>query len=386
MSFALSKEQKMVQKTAREFARKELAEKAAYRDQNQEYPKDSLQKMAELGLLGMLVPEEYSGEDMDTVSYALALSEIAYACASTAVIMSVHNSICCGSLVRFGSQEQKEKFLVPMARGDFIASFALSEPEAGSDPASMTTTASKGHGEYILNGTKRWISGGTTSELFIILAKTDPEAGHKGVSAFLVTRDMPGFKTGRKEDKMGLRASDTTDLILDNCHVPAENLLGQEGEGFKIAMSGLDDGRIGIAAQSLGVGQAALDLSVKYAKQRVQFGQPIAENQGLRWMIADMALDVEAARSLIFSAAAKKDRGERCSKEVSMAKLYASEMANRVTAQAVQIHGGYGYTKEFEVERLYRDARVFTIYEGTSQIQKIVIANEVLGDKKKKKK
>ncbi|MFW5960984.1 MAG: acyl-CoA dehydrogenase family protein, partial [Desulfohalobiaceae bacterium] len=239
--------------------------------------------------------------------------------------------------------------------------------------------------EYILNGTKRWISGGATSELFIILAKTDPDAGHKGISAFLVTRDMPGFKTGRKEDKMGLRASDTTDLILDSCRVPAENLLGQEGEGFKIAMSGLDDGRIGIAAQSLGVGQAALDLSVKYAKQRVQFGKPIAENQGLRWMIADMALDVEAARSLIFSAAAKKDRGEKCSKEASMAKLYASEMANRVTGQAVQIHGGYGYTKEFAVERLYRDARVFTIYEGTSQIQKIVIANELLGGKKKKK-
>ncbi len=385
MSFALSQEQKMVQKTAREFARKELAEKAALRDQNQEYPADSLQKMAELGLLGMLVPEEYSGENMDTVSYALALSEIAYACASTAVIMSVHNSICCGSLVRFGTQEQKQKYLVPMAQGDFIASFALSEPEAGSDPASMTTTASKGDNEYILNGTKRWISGGATSELFIILAKTDPDAGHKGVSAFLVTRDMPGFKTGRKEDKMGLRASDTTDLILDSCRVPAENLLGQEGEGFKIAMSGLDDGRIGIAAQSLGVGQAALDLSVKYAKQRVQFGKPIAENQGLRWMIADMALDVEAARSLIFSAAAKKDRGEKCSKEASMAKLYASEMANRVTGQAVQIHGGYGYTKEFAVERLYRDARVFTIYEGTSQIQKIVIANELLGGKKKKK-
>ncbi|MFW5932381.1 MAG: acyl-CoA dehydrogenase [Desulfohalobiaceae bacterium] len=385
MSLALSKEQKLVQKTAREFARKELAEKAAERDQNQEYPADSLKKMAELGLLGMLVPEEYSGEDMDTVSYALALSEIAYSCASTAVIMSVHNSICCGSLVRFGTQEQKQKYLVPMAQGDFIASFALSEPEAGSDPASMTTTASKEDNEYILNGTKRWISGGATSELFIILAKTDPDAGHKGVSAFLVTRDMPGFKTGRKEDKMGLRASDTTDIILDNCRVPAENLLGREGEGFKIAMSGLDDGRLGIAAQSLGVGQAALDHSVKYAKQREQFGKPIAENQGLRWMIADMAMDVEAARSLLFSAAAKKDRGERCSKEASMAKLYASEMANRVTGQAVQIHGGYGYTKEFEVERLYRDARVFTIYEGTSQIQKIVIANEVLGDKKKKK-
>ncbi len=375
----------MIQQTTREFARKELAEKAAERDQTQEYPADSLKKMAEMGLLGMLVPEQYSGEDMDTVSYVLALSEIAYGCASTAVIMSVHNSICCGSLLKFGTEEQKQNYLVPMARGDFIASFALSEPEAGSDAAAITSTAVLQDGEYILNGTKRWISGGATSELFIILAKSDPDAGHKGVSAFLVTRDMPGFKTGRKEDTMGLRASDTTDIILDNCRVPAQNLLGPEGQGFKVAMSGLDDGRMGIAAQSLGVGQAALDLSVKYAKQREQFGGPIADNQGLRWMIADMALDVEAAQALLFSAASKKDRGEKCSKEASMAKLYASEMANRVTGQAVQIHGGYGYTKEFDVERLYRDARVFTIYEGTSQIQKIVIANEVLGDKKKKK-
>lgn len=384
MNFALSKQQKMVQQTAREFARKELAPKAAQRDQDQEYPADSLQKMAELGLLGMLVPEKYSGENMDTVSYALALTEIAYACASTAVIMSVHNSICCGSLVRFGSQEQKQKYLLPMAQGEYIASFALSEPEAGSDPASMTTTASKQDQKYLLNGTKRWITGGATSGLFIILAKTDPNAGHKGISAFLVTRDMPGFKIGRKEDKMGLRASDTTDIILDNCRVPAENLLGREGEGFQVAMAGLVDGRIGIAAQALGVGQAALDLSVQYARQRSQFGRPLADNQGLRWMIVDMALDVEAASSLLLSAAAKKDLGQKCSKEASMAKLYASEMANRVTAQAVQIHGGYGYTKEFEVERLYRDARVFTIYEGTSQIQKIVIANEILGSRKKK--
>jgi alkylation response protein AidB-like acyl-CoA dehydrogenase len=314
------------------------------------------------------------------------MSEVAYACASTAVIMSVHNSICCGSLLRFGSEEQKQQYLVPMARGEFIASFALSEPEAGSDPASMSTTAEKDGDFYVLNGTKRWITGGATSELFIVLAKTDPDAGHKGISAFLITRDLQGFSTGRLEDKMGQCASDTTDLLFSDCRVPADRMLGKEGEGFIVAMSGLDDGRIGIAALSLGLGQAALDEAVNYSKQRVQFGRPIADNQGLRWMVADMATDVEAARLLVLNAAAKKDRKEKCSKEASMAKLHASEMANRVTGQALQIHGGYGYTKEFPVERFYRDARVLTIYEGTSQIQKIVIANEVLGDKKKRPK
>ncbi|MCF8028386.1 MAG: acyl-CoA dehydrogenase [Desulfobacteraceae bacterium] len=382
----LTREQLMIQKMAREFARKDLAPQAAERDQKHEYPAESLKKMGELGLLGMLVPEEYGGEDMDTVSYALAMSEVAYACASTAVIMSVHNSICCGSLLRFGSEEQKQQYLVPMARGEFIASFALSEPEAGSDPASMSTTAEKDGDFYVLNGTKRWITGGATSELFIVLAKTDPDAGHKGISAFLITRDLQGFSTGRLEDKMGQCASDTTDLLFSDCRVPADRMLGKEGEGFIVAMSGLDDGRIGIAALSLGLGQAALDEAVNYSKQRVQFGRPVADNQGLRWMVADMATDVEAARLLVLNAAAKKDRKEKCSKEASMAKLHASEMANRVTGQALQIHGGYGYTKEFPVERFYRDARVLTIYEGTSQIQKIVIANEVLGDKKKRPK
>ncbi len=386
MGIVLSKEQAMIQKSAREFARKDLAEKAMQRDQNEEYPADSLKQMGELGMLGMLVPEKFGGEEMDTVSYALTLAEIAAGCASTAVIVSVHNSICCGSLVRFGTQEQQDQFLRPMAAGEIIGSFAMSEPEAGSDPASMTTTATRQGDYYYLNGTKRWITGGATSGVFIVLAKTDPEAGHKGISAFLVTPDMPGFKVGRKEDKMGLRASDTTDIIFDNCQVPVDKLLGPEGEGFKVAMSGLDDGRIGIASQGLGVGRAALEHSVQYAKQRVQFGQPLSENQGLRWMLADMATDVEAAQGLILNAAVKKDQGQQCSKEASMAKLYSTEMANRVTGQAVQIHGGYGYTKEFPVERLYRDARVFTIYEGTSQIQKIVIANEVLADRKKKKK
>ena len=382
----LTKEQLMIQKMAREFAAKDLAPQAEERDRNHEYPAESLRKMGELGLLGMLVPEQYGGEDMDTVSYALAMSEVAYACASTAVIMSVHNSICCGSLIRFGTEEQRTRYLIPMAKGEIIGSFALSEPEAGSDPASMEMTARKDGDYYILNGTKRWITGGATSGVFIVLAKTDPDAGHKGISAFLVTKDMEGFATGRLEDKMGQCASDTTDLIFSECKVPADHLLGSEGDGFVVAMSGLDDGRIGIAALSLGLGQAALDQAVAYSKQRVQFGRPIADNQGLRWMIADMATDVEAARLLVLNAAAKKDRGEKCSKEASMAKLYASEMANRVAGQAIQIHGGYGYTREFPVERFYRDARVLTIYEGTSQIQKIVIASHVISDRKKRKK
>ncbi|MFW6297539.1 MAG: acyl-CoA dehydrogenase [Desulfosalsimonas sp.] len=382
----LTKEQIMIQKTAREFARRDLAPLAAERDRKHEYPAESLKKMGELGLLGMLVPEEFGGEGLDTISYVLAMTEIAYACASTAVIMSVHNSICCGSLLKFGTEKQKKQYLIPMTAGDIICSFALSEPEAGSDPASMQTTAEKHGDHYILNGTKRWITGGASSGLFIVLARTDPEAGHKGISAFLVTRSMEGFSTGRLEDKMGQCASDTTDLLFSDCRIPADHLLGNEGEGFIVAMSGLDDGRIGIAALSLGLGQAALDEACNYARQRVQFGRPISENQGIRWMIADMATDVEAARQLIYSAAAKKDLGEKCSKEVSMAKLYASEMANRVTGQAIQIHGGYGYTREFPVERFYRDARVLTIYEGTSQIQKIVIANQVLGDKKKRRK
>ncbi|MDY0131632.1 MAG: acyl-CoA dehydrogenase family protein [Desulforegulaceae bacterium] len=381
-----TKEQLMIQKMAREFARKELAELAAQRDMEQEYPASSLKKMGELGLLGMLVPEEYEGTNLGTVAYSLALTEIAYSCASTAVIMSVHDSIVCGSLLRFGTEEQKQKYLIPLAKGEIIGSFALSEPEAGSDPAGMTATAEEDGDFYLLNGTKRWITGGSTSDLFIVLAKTDPDQGHKGITAFLVTPDMPGFGVGRKEDKMGLKASDTTDLLLDNCKVPKDHVLGEIGQGFILAMSGLDDGRIGIASQSLGVGMAALDLAVKYAKGRVQFGKPISKNQGLRWMIADMATEVEAARLLVLNAAQLKDNKKPCSKEAAMAKLYASEMANKVSGQALQIHGGYGYTKEFEIERLYRDCRVFTIYEGTSQVQKIVISNEVIGDKKRKKK
>ncbi len=385
MTFEITKEQQMIQKMAREFARKDLMEKAAERDRTHEYPADSLKKMGELGLLGMLVSEKYGGEDMGTVAYSLALSEVAYACASTAVIMSVHNSICCGSIEKFGSEAQKEEFLRPMAAGEIIGAFALTEPEAGSDPQSMTCSAEKDGDDYIINGTKRFITSGKNGGVTILLARTAP-TGSKGITAFLITPGMQGFEVGRIEDKMGQCASDTVDLNFTNCRVPASRVLGKEGEGFIVAMSGLDAGRIGIGSLSLGLGMSALDEAKKYAKQRIQFGKPISEFQGLRWMLADMAMDVEAARLLVLNAAAIKERGENCTAAASMAKCYASEMAQRVTGQAIQIHGGYGYTKEYPVERFYRDARITTIYEGTNQVQRIVIANDLLKDTKKKKK
>ena len=378
MSFELTKEQQMVRKMAREFALKELAPLAGERDRNHEYPGDSLKKMGELGFLGMLVSQKYGGEDLGTVAYSLALSEIAYACASTAVIMSVHNSICCGSIEKYATEEQKEEFLRPMASGDMIGAFALTEPEAGSDPQSMVCSAIREGDEYIINGTKRFITSGKNAGVIILLART-AEKGSRGISAFLITHDLPGFSVGKIEDKMGQCASDTTDLLFTNCRVPASRMLGKEGQGFIIAMSGLDAGRIGIASLSLGIAKAALDESIKFGKKRKQFNEKITDFQGIRWMLADMAMDVEAARLLVLNAAAIKEKGGNCTAAASMAKCFASEMAQRVTGQAIQIHGGYGYIKEYPVERFYRDARITTIYEGTNQIQRIVIANELLG-------
>jgi butyryl-CoA dehydrogenase len=382
MPFALTDEQIMIQSMAREFSRKVVATTASERDRTKEFPSENLKKMGELGLMGMMVPVEYEGSGADTVSYALALSEIAYSCASTAVVMSVHNSIVCESIYRFGTKYQKERFLKPLAKGDIIGAFAMTEPHAGSDPVRQSTTAVRNGNEYILNGTKRFTTSGKNSGLTIVTAITDETKRHQGISAFLVEKETPGFIVGDEEDKMGLRASDTTDLIFNDCKVPAENILGNEGDGFKIAMKALDGGRIGIAAQSVGVAQAAFDAAVKYAKQREQFGQMISKFQGLRWMIADMATEIEAARQLMLSAAVMKDRGEKFTAQASMAKLFASEMVNRVTAKALQIHGGYGFIKDYPVERFYRDARVFTIYEGTSEIQRVVISNHILKDKR----
>jgi alkylation response protein AidB-like acyl-CoA dehydrogenase len=335
--------------------------------------------MGELGLMGMNVPMEYNGAGVDTVSYSVALQEIAYACASTAVIMSVHNSVACGPIYLFGSDYLKEKYLKTLAAGSMLGCFSLTEAGAGSDPTSQHSAAVKDGSSYIINGRKMFITSGKNSDLTVVTAYTDKGKRHRGISAFVVEKGTPGFTVGRVEEKMGLRASDTAELIFEDCRVPEENLLGSEGDGFVIAMASLDGGRIGIASQSVGIAQACVDAAVEYAGTRIQFNRTISNFQGLRWMIADMAVQVEAARLLTFNAAAMRDRGLGFSAAASMAKLYASEMANRVAYSALQIHGGYGYIKDFPVERLYRDARVLTLYEGTSEIQRKVIADSVLG-------
>jgi alkylation response protein AidB-like acyl-CoA dehydrogenase len=383
MSIELTDEQLMIQSMVRDFARKVVAPEAARRDHDKQFPGEILKQMGELGLMGMMIPPELGGSGADTVSYVLALSEIASACASTAVVMSVQNSIVCESLYRMGSDRQHQQFLKPLAQGEAIGAFALTEPDAGSDPVSQKTKAVRDGDTYILTGTKRFITTGKNADVVIVTAVTDPAKRHKGITAFIVPRGTPGFTVGSLEDKMGLCASDTTDLIFDECPLPADQRLGDEGQGFELAMKGLDGGRIGIAAQSIGVARAALDAAVSHAREREQFGVKISKFQGLRWMIADMATELEAARQLTLSAAAMKDRNEPHTQQASMAKLFASEMVNRVTAQALQIHGGYGYTKEYPVERYYRDARVFTIYEGTSEIQRVVISNNIFKDKRK---
>jgi butyryl-CoA dehydrogenase len=383
MTIQLTDEQRMIHGMISDFASEVVAVGAAERDHKKIFPREILEQMGELGLLGMMIPPEYGGSGADTISYVLALSEIAAACASTAVVMSVQNSIVCESIYRFGNEDQKNRFLVPLATGKIIGAFALTEPDAGSDPVSQKTKAVRDGDDYVINGTKRFITSGKNAKTVIVTAKTDEAKKHKGISAFIVSKDNPGLKIGHEEDKMGLRGSDTTDLIFEDCRVPLADRLGEEGQGFGIAMKGLDGGRIGIAAQSIGVAKAALDACIQYTQQRQQFGQSISKFQGLRWMMADMATEIEAARQLTYSAAAMKDRGENYTMQASMAKLFASEMVNRVTGQAVQIHGGYGYTKEYPVERYYRDARVFTIYEGTSEIQRVVISNNLFKDKRK---
>ncbi len=383
MLFKLTSEQVMIQNMVREFSRKVIAATASERDKTKEFPAENFRQMGELGLMGMMIPEEYGGEAADTISYVLALSEIAYSCASTSVVMSVQNSIVCETFLKFGTEEQKLEYLVPLASGEIIGAFGLTEPDAGSDPVSQETTAVRDGDHYILNGTKRFITSGENSKVALVTAKTDESKGHKGISCFVIPKGTPGLIVGHMEDKMGLRASDTTDLILENCKIPVANILGKEGDGFKIAMSGLDSGRIGIAAQSYGVAMAAFDAAIKYVKNRKQFGAAVSKHQAIRFQIADMATKIEAAKQLIFSAASLKDRKKPYTKEASIAKLFASEMVNEVTARAIQMHGGYGFTKDYDVERFYRDARVFTIYEGTSEIQRIVISNQILKDKRK---
>jgi alkylation response protein AidB-like acyl-CoA dehydrogenase len=376
----LTEEQQEIQRLARGFAADEIAPNAAQWDRDAHFPVSVAHKMGELGFLGMLIPEKYDGLGLDTTSYLLALEEIAAADASTAVLMSVHNSLPTQMLLNFGSDAQRERYLKPMARGEKIGAFALSEPEAGSDASSLRCQAVRDGDSWVLTGTKSWVTSGTFADVIMVMARTDsPDArrGSKGISAFIVTPDLPGFHVGKKEEKMGLRASPTVQLNLDGLRVPAENLLGEEGQGFIYAMRSLDNGRLGIAAQAIGIARAALEASLDYAAERKQFKTPIKDFQAIQFKLADMAARITSARALLHATAAAKDRGEVITQYGSMSKLLASETAMWVTTQAVQIFGGYGYVKEYPVERLFRDAKITEIYEGTSEIQRIVIAREL---------
>jgi butyryl-CoA dehydrogenase len=362
----------------REFAARELIPNARRWDEEHHFPKEVLPKLAELSLLGMAVPEEYGGAGLDIVSYALAIEELSRGCASTGVIASVNNSLYCDPILRFGTEAQKAEFLTPYARGERLGCFGLTEPEAGSDAAAQKTTAVKKGDEYVLNGSKNWITNGPHADAIVLFAMTDRAAGHKGISAFIIPTNAPGFKRAPPDRKMGISAAHSCSIFLEDCRVPAKNLLGKEGDGFKVAMSTLDGGRIGIAAQAIGIARAAYEEALAYSTQRETFGKPISGHQAIQFMLADMATEMEAARLLTQRAALLKDAGVRHSSESAMAKLYASEMAHRVTHRALQIHGGQGYSKEFDVERHVRDARITEIYEGTSEIQRLVISGHLL--------
>jgi butyryl-CoA dehydrogenase len=379
MDFELNEEHRMVRDMVRDLARNEIAPRAAEVDKTEEFPTDNLQKMAELGLLGLPYAEEYGGGGGDYLGYAIAVEEIARACGSTALIYVAHVSLGCGPIYEFGSEEQKQKWLPRLCSGQGFGAFGLTEPEAGSDAGATRTMAVRDGDDYILNGSKMWITSGAIADVVTCTAKTDPEAGTHGISSFLVEKGTPGFIPGKNEPKMGLKGSVTSALSFENCRVPAENLLGTEGEGFKQALITLDAGRISIGAMALGLAQAAFDEAARYSRERVQFGQPIAKFQAIQWMIADMATEIDAARLMVYRAAAMKDAGLRFTKEAAMAKLYASEVAERAAFKALQIHGGYGYSREYPVERIYRDQRLCAIGEGTSEIQRLVIARQVLG-------
>ena len=378
MNFELKEEHKLLVGMVRNFAEKELIPLAPELDAKEIFPIRNLKEMASLGLMAMTVPEEYGGSGMDTVSFALAMMEVGRGCTSTAATMSVTNMVVEG-IYRFGTEEQKRKYIPPIASGEYAAaSFALTEPWAGSDAGAIKTTAVRDGDHYVINGEKIFITSGAYAGVIMVAVVTEKGKGKHGISVLLVEQGTPGLTIGKAEDKMGQRGSNTVSLVFEDCRVPVENLLGQEGDGFKIMLANLDGGRIGVGAMACGIMRACLEESVKYAKERVQFGKPIAEFQAIQWMIADMATDLEAAENMVLRAAWLKDKGMRFTQAASMAKLFATEAANRAVYRAVQIHGGYGYTKDFPVERLYRDARPTTIYEGTSEIQRIVIAREVL--------
>ena len=378
MNFELTEEQLSVRDAARDFARNVLKPGVIDRDREMRFPTAEIKQLGELGFLGMMVNPKYGGGGMDTVSYALAMEEISKIDASTSVCMSVNNSLVCWGLEKFGNEAQKEKYLTPLAKGEKIGAFCLSEPEAGSDATSQRTTAIDKGDYYLLNGTKNWITNGNSASTYLVIAQTDVEKGHKGINAFIVEKGMEGFKIGAKEDKMGIRASDTHTLLFNDVKVPKENRIGEDGFGFTFAMKTLSGGRIGIASQALGIASGAYELALAYSKERKAFGQEISKHQAIQFKLADMATEIEAARLMVLKAAAMKDAGENYDIAGSMAKLFASRVAMWVTTEAVQIHGGYGYVKEYHVERLMRDAKITQIYEGTSEVQKIVISRSMI--------
>ena len=376
----LTEEQRMLRDVARDFARQWLTPYAAERDREARFPAEAVAELGKLGFMSILVPEEYGGAGADHVGYSLVMEEIAAGEGAVATILSVQNSVGCMPVLQYGSAEQKQRFLVPMAKGEMLACFCLTEPQAGSDAAAIKTRA-RHHGNcWVLNGTKQFISSGKNAQLAIVFAVTNPEAGKKGISAFLVPTDSPGFRVARVEHKLGQRASDTAQLVFEEVELTPDLMLGDEGEGYKIALANLEGGRLGIAAQAVGMARAAYEAALAYAREREAFAKPIIEQQAVAFRLADMATQIAAARGLVLDAAARRDAGEPCIKEASMAKLFASEMAERVASDAIQIHGGYGYVEDFPVERIYRDVRVCQIYEGTSDIQRLVIAREIAKD------
>src|SRR5690554_1969975 len=377
MNFNLTEEQQMIQQTARDFAQQELLPGVIERDEHQIFPAEQVKKMAELGFLGMMVDPKYGGSGLDSVSYVLAMEEIAKVDASAAVIMSVNNSLVCAGMEKYCNEEQKQKYLVPLAKGEVIGAFCLSEPEAGSDASSQKTTAKDMGDYYLLNGTKNWITNGSTASTYLVMAQTHPEKGHKGINAFIVEKGWEGFEIGPKEQKMGIRGSDTHSLMFNDVKVPKANRIGEDGFGFNFAMAVLNGGRIGIASQALGIAQGAYELALKYAQERKAFGKEIIQHQAVAFKLADMATKITAARMLCYKAASEKDEGKDISISGAMAKLYASTTAMEVTTEAVQIHGGNGYVREYHVERMMRDAKITQIYEGTSEIQKIVISRGI---------
>jgi alkylation response protein AidB-like acyl-CoA dehydrogenase len=379
MDFDYSEEHLAVREAARDFAQTELLPGVIERDEQELFPIMQVKKMAELGFMGMMTSEKYGGSGMDTLSYVIALEEIAKIDASAAVIMSVNNSLVCWGIEKYGTEAQKEKYLTPLAKGALLGAFCLSEPEAGSDATSQHTTAKDCGDYYLLNGTKNWITNGGMADIYLVMAQTDPEKKHKGINTFIVEKNQEGFVVGKKEKKMGIRSSDTHSLMFSDVKVPKERRIGENGFGFKFAMSTLDGGRIGIAAQALGIASGSWELAMKYAQERKSFGKAIGEHQGIQFKLSEVATEIECARLLCYKAAWLKDRGADYTKAAAMAKLYASEVALKASNEAVQIHGGYGYVKEYHVERLMRDSKITQIYEGTSEIQKIVIYRELLG-------